>query len=59
MNGFINLNQENIKLTFMILSLLLGVLMSIKYDENILSIGFLGFVILLCVFQLKRMKIKL
>jgi hypothetical protein len=59
MKEFINLNQDKIKLTFMILVLLLGVVMSIKYNENILSIGFLGLAILISVLQLKKMKIKL
>ena len=59
MKEFINLNQDKIKLTFMILVLLLGVVMSIKYNENILSIGFLGLAILINVLQLKKMKIKL
>jgi hypothetical protein len=59
MKEFINLNQDKIKLTFMILVLFLGVVMSVKYNENILSIGFLGLVILICAFQLKKMKIKL
>jgi hypothetical protein len=59
MKEFINLNQDKIKLTFMILVLLLGVVMSVKYNENILSIGFLGLAILISVLQLKKMKIKL
>mgnify|MGYP001206640664 FL=1 len=59
MKEFINLNQDKIKLTFMILVLFLGVVMSVKYNENILSIGFLGLAILICAFQLKKMKIKL
>ncbi len=33
--------------------------MSVKYEENLATVGFLGLVILICVFQLKKMKIKL
>lgn len=59
MKQFINLNQDNIKLTLLIVLLLLGMLIRIKYDENILSFGFLGLVLLICALQLKKMKIKL
>ncbi len=59
MKEFINLNQENLKLTLIIVSLFSGVVISVKYEGNLLTVGFLGLVILICVFQLKKMNIKL
>ena len=59
MKEFLNLNHDNIKLTMILISLFLGILMSIKYEGNLATVGFLGLVILICAFQLKKMKIKL
>lgn len=59
MKEFLNLNHDNIKLTLIVISLLLGVLLSVKYEENLATVGFLGLIILICAFQLKKMKIKL
>lgn len=59
MKEFLNLNHDNIKLTMILISLFLGILMSVKYEGNLATIGFLGLVILICAFQLKKMKIKL
>lgn len=59
MKEFLNLNHEKIKLTLIIIGLFSGVVMSMKYEENLLTVGFLGLVILICAFQLKKMKIKL
>ena len=57
MKEFLNLN--NIKLTLIVISLFLGLLISVKYEGNLATGGFLGLVILICAFQLKKMKIKL
>lgn len=59
MKEFLNLNHDNIKLTLIVISLFLGLLISVKYEGNLATGGFLGLVILICVFQLKKMKIKL
>ena len=59
MKEFLNLNHDNIKLTMILISLFLGILMSVKYEGNLATVGFLGLVILICAFQLKKMKIKL
>jgi hypothetical protein len=59
MKEFLNLNHDKIKLTMILISLFLGILMSVKYEGNLATVGFLGLVILICAFQLKKMKIKL
>ena len=59
MREFITLNQGIIKLTLLLIGLILGFFMNIKYEENWMTVVFLGLLILASVFQLKKMKIKL